>query len=105
MSDDKITPLPVKHRDAVQGRVLTIVKPAYRECQHRRFTVDKRLKDVTCRDCGAALDPMYALIQLATQETEYHQLHERYQDELARLGKRQKTKCEHCGEMTRISHR
>lgn len=106
MSDDgaDIIPLPVKFRDDDIERVLTVVSQ-YGGCRHERFTIDKRLAQVECRDCKAVLDPMFALTKLAEKETRYHELHARYQDEMARLAQRTKTKCEHCGSMTRISHR
>lgn len=106
MDDDKkVERLPVKHREQTKGRVLEMVRPKYNECQHTRFIIDTKLAKVMCRDCSAQLDPMYALSQLANQETKYHDLHERYQDEMGRLKARVKTKCQHCGHMTRISDR
>lgn len=105
MSDDNITMLPVKPR-IESGRVLEVV-PEWQlnKCRHPNFIVDKALAQVTCRECKEKLDPMYVLVQLAHQETKYHELHERYQDEMKRLGSRQKTKCQHCNQMTRISNK
>lgn len=102
-TDDKVTRLPVKPK-LESGRVLEVV-PEWQlsKCRHTRFIIDKALAQVTCKDCNEKIDPMYALVQLANQETKYHQLHERYADEMKRLGNRQKTKCQHCGGMTRIS--
>lgn len=96
-----VTTLPVKPRDNNIERVLTEVHTA--KCYHRRFTIDEKLQEVECRDCGEKLNPMFALVQLARQENRYHELHERYQDEMTRLAERSKTKCQHCGQMTRIS--
>lgn len=93
--------LPVKPPVVDDGKVLTAV-PGMR-CWHRRFLIDETLNEVECRDCGAKLNPMYALKQLAQQENKYHEYHARYQDELQRLSDRSKTKCEHCRKMTRIS--
>lgn len=93
--------LPVKHRDNTTERVLTEIAGV--KCFHRRFTIDDKAQEVECRDCGEKLNPMYALTQLARQETKYHELHERYQDEMTRLAERSKTKCQHCDQMTRIS--
>jgi len=94
--------LPVKkYRLTDNGRVLSEER-SYK-CMHRRFTIDDRLGHVECRDCKEKLNPMHALTMLARQETQYHELHERYQDELKRLAERSKTKCEHCQKMTRIS--
>lgn len=93
--------LPVKPRDNDTERVLTEVR-SY-ACMHRRFTIDDHLQQVECRDCGEKLNPMFALISLCRQESRYHELHQRYQDEMKRLAERSKTKCRHCGEMTSIS--
>ncbi len=96
-----IIALPVKPRDNSTERVLTEVAGV--KCYHRRFTVDDKLQEIECRDCGQKLNPMFALIQLVRQETRYHELHARYEDEMRRLGERSKTKCQHCDQMTRIS--
>lgn len=96
-----VTPLPVKPRDNNTERVLTKVPGV--KCWHRRFLIDEKLAQVECHDCGDRLDPMYALTQLCHQENRYHELHDRYHDELKRLGERSKTKCQHCGQMTKIS--
>lgn len=102
MSDDTVIYPPFKKRPIDVERVLTVVH-SYGQCRHERFTIDEKLAQVECRDCKASLNPFYALAQLARQETRYHELHERYQDEMKRLGERSKTKCEHCQKMTRIS--
>lgn len=96
-----VTALPVKPRSNETERVLTQVH-SYK-CSHRRFTVDEKLAQVECSDCKERLDPMFALTQLVHQETRYHELHARYQDEMKRLGERSKTKCRHCQKMTDIS--
>jgi hypothetical protein len=95
--------LPVKRKDGDVKRVLTVAYPSYGECQHKRFTIDEKLSQVECRDCGVVLNPMYALLQLAREENRYHELHARYQSELKRLAERSRTKCEHCNKMTRIT--
>ncbi|WP_232341271.1 hypothetical protein [Burkholderia pseudomallei] len=59
--------------------------------------------EVTCADCKEKLNPMWVLKQLSQAEHRYHELHARYHDELKRLSERSRTKCQHCGEMTRIS--
>ena len=112
MSDDRITLnenasvmlLPVKHRANVDhDRVLNVVHAC--KCWHRRFLVDEKAAEVECADCHEKLNPMWVLTQLSYQENRWHELHARYQDEMKRLAERQKTKCQHCGQMTRISGR
>lgn len=101
MEIDNVTPLPVKHRTTSTERVLTEVH-SY-ACRHVRFVVDEKLEQVECADCKERLSPIYALLQLCRQETRYHELHARYQDEMQRLTERSRTKCRHCGQMTPIS--
>lgn len=95
--------LPVKPPVVDTGKVLQLV--AGMRCWHRRFIVDDTLDTVECRDCGEKLNPMYALKQLAQNENKYHEYHARYHDEQQRLAERSKTKCTHCGQMTRISNK
>lgn len=105
MSDEdsaEILRFPFKQIEDTK-RVLTVVSPYGGKCRHVRFTIDERLALVECSDCGERLDPMYALTTLARQENRYHDLHERYADQMKRLGERSKTKCEHCQKLTRIS--
>lgn len=102
MSDDVIK-FPLKPRDTNTERVLTVAH-SYK-CSHKRFTIDPAHAQVECADCKVKLDPMFALISLSVQENRYHELHERYKDELIRLKEHSRTKCEHCNQMTRISNR
>lgn len=82
-------------------RVLTVTHAG--TCMHTRgFLLDDTLEHVRCKTCNEALNPMFVLKRLAHQETKYHELQARYQDELARLSERNRCKCEHCGQMTRI---
>jgi hypothetical protein len=46
---------------------------------------------------------MWVLTKLAHKETGYHETERRYHEEMKRLSERSRTKCEHCGQMTRIS--
>lgn len=93
--------LPVKQRATDTGKVLQVVHGM--ECFHRRFLVDETKAEVECKDCGEKLNPMWVLRQLAQRENQYHEYHARYHDECKRLAERSKTKCQHCGQMTRIS--
>jgi hypothetical protein len=100
--DDNVTVLPVKPRANLgDERVFTTV-PTH-ACWHKRYIIDDELAEVTCADCKEKLNPMWVLKQLAQAENRYHELHARYHDELKRLAERSRTKCEHCGGMTRIS--
>lgn len=103
MSEENIVDLPIKPRvDLGEERVLRAVHTG--RCWHMHgFVVDDQLAEVTCSACGEKLNPMWVLAQLAQREHRYHELHARYHDELKRLAERERTKCQHCGQMTRIS--
>ncbi|WP_322092794.1 hypothetical protein [Paraburkholderia bannensis] len=97
--------LPVKaRRDLGNGCILTPVSGG--QCFHRHgYLVDERAAEVTCATCHEKLSPTWVLLQLAYEENRWHALHERYQDEMRRLAERERTKCQHCGQLTRISRR
>lgn len=61
--------------------------------------------EVECGNCGTRLEPMFVLRRLARKEADWHRTREAYQEEMARLKERQRTTCQHCGKMTRISRR
>jgi hypothetical protein len=67
------------------------------------YQIDEKLADVTCGGCGEKLNPMFVLAQLMNRESRYAQFRAEYQEEMKRLNERSRTKCQHCGEMTRIS--
>lgn len=101
--DDNVTALPVKPRKNLgKDRVLLV---EHGGCSHYMcgYVVDEKLVEVTCKGCGAKLSPMWVLQQLCHQESRWHDLHAQYHEELKRLAERSRTKCQHCGEMTRIS--
>jgi len=92
-----------KKPEADEGPYLkqVLYKPG---CRHDHgFEIDEKLMEVECTVCHEKLNPMWALIQLANMETRWHRYHEQYQQEVARLRERLRTKCRHCGEMTPIS--
>lgn len=90
-------------RQETNDRVLSVVIAG--KCYHTMgFLLDESLEHVHCKQCNEALNPMFVLKQLANKENHYHATAVRYQEEMARLANRSRTKCQHCGEMTRISH-
>lgn len=72
-------------------------------CCHRRFIVDETAEKVECADCGEKLNPIWVINYLAGKESQWRYNGEKYREEMQRLSERSKTKCEHCGHMTRIS--
>ena len=72
------------------------------KCSHKRTTVYEERALVECRDCGAQLDPIWVLTCLAREETRFERKRDDYIKEKEALDKRVRTKCQHCGKITRI---
>lgn len=70
-----------------------------------QYIVDPSEAEVTCGKCGAKLNPMWVLHQIANTERRWVEARKSYQSEMKRLDERKRTKCEHCDRMTRISSR
>jgi len=73
------------------------------ECQHARLMVDERHALVECLACGEKLNPISVLTRVAREESRLGALIDSYRTARADWEKRQRTKCQHCGRMTRIS--
>lgn len=102
MSD--ITKLPVKPKPRPDEVELQLVTMWDRKCDHKRagFTVDEAELVVTCRGCGEKLNPVWAMARLAEEESTWRRTREAYIQERQALNERRRTKCQHCGQMTRI---
>lgn len=103
MSDDVIV-LPVKNKRADESGPF-LVPPPHDKCQHyaNQFVVDKAAGKCTCKACGDEVSPMLVLERLMHQESRWMENRRHYMDEMERLAKRTKTKCQHCGHLTPIS--
>ena len=69
------------------------------------FEVDDKAGKCKCLRCGGEVSPMFVLEQLMRQESTWMRTRAAYQDKMKRLDERSSTKCQHCGQMTRISRR
>lgn len=101
-----IAQLPVKFKRVEAGdRFLVPVES--RKCRHWQgpFEVDVHGGACKCKACGETVTPMFVLERLMSQESNWRQTHDRYQEEMKRLAERSRTKCDHCGKMTGISHK
>lgn len=105
---DNVTKLPVRFKNPMPEE-RTLVRPwevqRYGECMHDKFIVDDKKQEVECGKCGEKLNPMWVLAQLCSKDMRIHEAAKRYKEEMARLAERERTKCHHCGQMTRISRR
>ena len=72
------------------------------KCQHKHVTVDERLAEVECQDCGAKLNPMQVLARLAREESRLKHRIESLRKLNAELDSKTRTKCRHCGQMTPV---
>jgi len=101
---DKVVKLNATFKAPVPEERFLVVPVA--ECLHFNgpFLVDDTLAEVTCGQCKQKLNPMWVLKQLVQKESRWFAHFARYQGEMKRLAERSRTKCQHCGEMTRISH-
>lgn len=114
--DDNVKKLPIRFKEPPSDSdpMLKIVNSIGQGCDHRltwkggrmisvAYNIREGETEVECGNCGTRLDPMFVLRRLATEETKFEQNRQRYQDEMRRLSERQRTTCDHCGKMTRIS--
>lgn len=72
------------------------------KCAHNKFVLDPTLAHVECGICGEKLNPMWVIEQYANRE---HRAWMRIfeLDKIAEKAvKKDRCKCEKCGEMTRI---
>lgn len=108
MSDsENVTPLGVKFRPPPPEE-RTIAHPyevgRIGQCNHlfTTYLVSPSEAEVTCGKCDAKLNPVWVLGQLAQKDHQWHA--QRRAAERARevRAERQRTKCDHCGRMTRI---
>lgn len=102
---NKVTALPVTPR--LEAGDLMLVPPPATKCSHTlaSFTVDLQAGKCWCRDCGEEVSPLFVLHELMQKESRWSRAREQHRRDLERLEKRSRTQCDHCGKMTRISHR
>lgn len=106
VTGDNILQLPVKQREPVdESRFLVPVPVA--TCIHFQgpFEVDVDGGKCKCLKCGGEVSPIFVLKQLMHQESRWMRTRAAYLDEMKRLAERSRTKCQHCGEMTKVSRR
>ena len=103
--DDNVTTLPLKRRTDT-GKLMLLPPPA-NKCSHYNasFEVDEDSGECTCLKCGGKVTPIFVLKILMHHESRWNKTREAYAAEMKRLGERSKTKCQHCGKITRVSNR
>jgi len=72
------------------------------QCRHLNVSVHEDLAEVICRDCEVKLNPIWVLTRMAREETKWSLRRNEFITARSELAKRQRCKCQHCGQMTRI---
>lgn len=72
------------------------------DCAHKRIEVSELQATVTCQDCGEKLNPVGLLLRYAREENRLVMRIQENQKILEKLQSKVRTKCEHCGQMTRV---
>lgn len=108
--DPEITKLPVRFKEPLpEERSILLAWEAGKGggCTHlfAQYLVSDTDAEVECGRCGTKLNPIWVLVKLAVHDRRMAESQQRYQEEQKRLAERTRTKCQHCGEMTRISRR
>lgn len=102
MISDNISTLPIPPRPGDQPFLMPVPST---KCQHLRvsFEVDVKAGKCFCGACGEEVSPMYVLEMLMHEESRWRRAEAEYHDNMRRLKERSRTRCQHCGQMTRIS--
>ena len=104
MDDDNITKIGIKFKNPTDEEMMLKVVRSYTGCRDHAYIIDPELDTVSCGICEKTFNPMSVLEDLARRESKWTYNGERYREEMKRLGERSRTKCKHCGKMTRISN-
>lgn len=101
---DNVTEIGVKFKKPIKGdeRMLRL-RGVPTGCFDHSYVIDAEADKVTCSKCEKSFNPMSVLVDLARKESRWMMNMQRYQKEMKRLSERQRTKCNKCGHMTRIS--
>ena len=86
------------------GKLMLVAPPAT-QCSHfgTSFEVDEKAGTCKCLGCGNIVAPIFVLMRLMNLESHWMRTRNAYQEEMKRLSERTRTKCQHCGAITRIS--
>lgn len=72
------------------------------KCNHNQTVLNEGLAKVECATCGKELNPIWVLTRLAHEESRFKRNRQAYIEAKEEYEKRIRTKCQHCGKMTRI---
>jgi len=66
---DNVTRFPLQKKE--HDKTITLSSTRWQGCQHLRATVDEKLAELTCADCGEKLNAIAFLAMLANQSTRW----------------------------------
>ena len=103
MTDD-ILRLKVARKEPPDGKLMLVPAPL-NKCIHfnSSFEIDEKAGKCKCLKCGEEVSAMFVLKRLMGLESQWMNTRKAYQVEMKRLEERSRTKCQHCGKVTRIS--
>lgn len=101
--DDKVKRLPVAHRAHDVALELVHYDPK-QPCSHTQcpYRIREGEAEVECGGCGTRLEPMFVLRQLAIKDSLWNQRQQAAIKTAKEVSARVRTKCQHCGQMTKI---
>ena len=102
----KIKQIPIRNKRQGEKDLFLVAKP-YDRCKHYNgpFEVDEEGGKCICKACGEEVTAIFVLKRLMRDESRWMESHAKYHDQMKRLSERSRTKCDHCGKMTRISRK
>ena len=100
---DNVTKLNVGFKKPADEQRMFEIVPTYGGCREHHYLIDPEADCVTCKVCEKTFNTMAVLVDLARKESRWmHNLRD-YHDRMSRLAERERTKCQCCGQMTKIS--
>lgn len=97
-----VTELPVKKRAPLREPHGPLEVVHSYECQHGEFQVDEKAAEVTCGRCKAKLNPIWVLMQIATNDRILRDRWSTMRAEIELMKPKTQTKCKHCQKLTPI---
>jgi hypothetical protein len=96
--------LAANYKAPPDGQLMLVPVP-FGKCGHWNTTFEVDLKGGKCKclGCGDDVSPMFVLETLMNKESRWMRTRTDYVDEMKRLAERERTTCQHCKKMTRIS--
>lgn len=99
-SPENVVSLPVRKKPQADSPIT--VAPSYGGCRHMKTVVDEKLAEVTCRDCGEKLSPVWVLAKLAREDDRLRNEWAAIRAEIELLKDRSRVVCKHCNKVTPV---